>query len=122
MALARSVGLLALLVSVQGLTREQLFDYGIRVGDKILDSGTDSVRELELEQTLFFFKGKFDKVYVSNFSNFIASFSLCSFSIFFILFFIFALNINNPKAFFLMFPMMTFKWADYAYCVFQIIS
>uniref|UniRef100_A0A9J7XID7 Nidogen 1b n=1 Tax=Cyprinus carpio carpio TaxID=630221 RepID=A0A9J7XID7_CYPCA len=66
MALARSVGLLALLVSVQGLTREQLFDYGIRVGDKILDSGTDSVRELELEQTLFFFKGKFDKVYVNT--------------------------------------------------------
>uniref|UniRef100_A0A8C2HCZ3 Nidogen 1b n=1 Tax=Cyprinus carpio TaxID=7962 RepID=A0A8C2HCZ3_CYPCA len=66
MALARSVGLLALLVSVQGLTREQLFDYGIRVGDKILDSGTDSVRELELEQTLFFFKGEFDKVYVNT--------------------------------------------------------
>lgn len=88
MALARSVGLLALLVSVQGLTREQLFDYGIRVGDKILDSGTDSVRELELEQTLFFFKGKFDKVYVSNFSKFIASFSLCSFSIFFFVFFL----------------------------------
>ncbi|XP_042622925.1 nidogen-1-like [Cyprinus carpio] len=66
MALARSVGLLALLVSVQALTREQLFDYGIRVGDKILDSGTDSVRELELEQTLFFFKREFDKVYVNT--------------------------------------------------------
>uniref|UniRef100_A0A672QGY6 Nidogen 1b n=1 Tax=Sinocyclocheilus grahami TaxID=75366 RepID=A0A672QGY6_SINGR len=66
MALLRSVGLLALLVSVRCLNREQLFDYGIRFGDKILDSGTDSVRELELEQTLFFFKGKFDKVHVNT--------------------------------------------------------
>uniref|UniRef100_A0A672N3N6 Nidogen-1-like n=1 Tax=Sinocyclocheilus grahami TaxID=75366 RepID=A0A672N3N6_SINGR len=67
MALLRSVGLLALLlVSVRCLNREQLFDYGIRFGDQILDSGTDSVRELELEQTLLFFKGKFDKVYVST--------------------------------------------------------
>uniref|UniRef100_A0A673G3M9 Nidogen-1-like n=1 Tax=Sinocyclocheilus rhinocerous TaxID=307959 RepID=A0A673G3M9_9TELE len=66
MALLRSVGLLALLVSVRCLNREQLFDYGTRFGDKILDSGTDSVRELELEQTLFFFKGKFDKVYVNT--------------------------------------------------------
>ncbi|XP_016359718.1 nidogen-1-like [Sinocyclocheilus anshuiensis] len=66
MALLRSVGLLALLVSVRCLNREQLFDYGIRFGDQILDSGTDSVRELELEQTLFFFKGTFDKVYVNT--------------------------------------------------------
>ncbi|XP_016374163.1 nidogen-1-like [Sinocyclocheilus rhinocerous] len=67
MALLRSVGLLALLlVSVRCLIQEQLFDYGIRFGDQILDSGTDSVRELELEQTLLFFKGKFDKVYVST--------------------------------------------------------
>ncbi|XP_056323889.1 nidogen-1-like [Danio aesculapii] len=60
-----SVGL-ALLVSVQCLTREQLFDYGTQFGDQILDSGPDSVHELELEQTLHFFKGKFDKVYVST--------------------------------------------------------
>lgn len=65
-----TVGILALLVSVQCVTRDQLFDYGIRFGDQILDSGPDSVHELELEQTLHFFKGKFDKVYVSNFSMF----------------------------------------------------
>ncbi|TRY83859.1 hypothetical protein DNTS_030091 [Danionella cerebrum] len=58
-----SVVLLALLVSVQCLTLEQLFDYGVRFGDQVLDSGTDSVRDLALEQTLFFFKGKFNKVY-----------------------------------------------------------
>lgn len=61
-----TVGILALLVSVQCVTRDQLFDYGIRFGDQILDSGPDSVHELELEQTLHFFKGKFDKVYVST--------------------------------------------------------
>lgn len=66
MVLVCSVGLLALLVSVQCLTREQLFDYGIQFGDQILDSSTDSVKALELQQTLYFFKGKFDKVYVSN--------------------------------------------------------
>ncbi|KAI2658943.1 Nidogen-1 [Labeo rohita] len=66
MVLLRSVGLLALLVSVQCLNREQLFDYGIEFGDKILESGTDSVKELELEQTLLFFKGKFDKIYVNT--------------------------------------------------------
>ncbi|XP_043107714.1 LOW QUALITY PROTEIN: nidogen-1-like [Puntigrus tetrazona] len=66
MALLRGVGLLALLVSVQSLSREQLFDYGIRFGDRILDSGADSVQELELDQTLFFFKRKFEKVYVST--------------------------------------------------------
>ncbi|KAL1265322.1 hypothetical protein QQF64_003349, partial [Cirrhinus molitorella] len=63
MVLLGSVGLLALLVSVQCLNRRQLFDYGIQFGDKILESGTDSVEELALEQTLFFFKGKFNKVY-----------------------------------------------------------
>ncbi|TRY83857.1 hypothetical protein DNTS_030091 [Danionella cerebrum] len=61
-----SVVLLALLVSVQCLTLEQLFDYGVRFGDQVLDSGTDSVRDLALEQTLFFFKGKFNKVYIST--------------------------------------------------------
>ncbi|KAK9966993.1 hypothetical protein ABG768_004067 [Culter alburnus] len=66
MVLVCSVGLLALLVSVQCLTREQLFDYGIQFGDQILDSSTDSVKALELQQTLYFFKGKFDKVYVST--------------------------------------------------------
>ncbi|KAK7127291.1 hypothetical protein R3I93_020008 [Phoxinus phoxinus] len=63
MVLVSSVWVLVLLVSVQCLSRDQLFDYGIRFGDRILGSGTDSVRELELEQPLYFFKGNFRKIY-----------------------------------------------------------
>ncbi|XP_067287104.1 nidogen-1-like isoform X2 [Pseudorasbora parva] len=60
------VALLALLVSVQSLTRDRLFDYGIRFGDRILGSGSDSVRELDLEQPIYFFKGNFLKLYVNT--------------------------------------------------------
>lgn len=81
MVLVCSVGLLALLVSVQCLTREQLFDYGIQFGDRILESSTDSVKELELEQTLFFFKGKFDKVYVSDASFAVARYFYLHFNV-----------------------------------------
>ncbi|XP_051529265.1 nidogen-1-like [Myxocyprinus asiaticus] len=66
MSLLCTVGVLTLLVSVQCLTRDQLFDYGVQFGDEILESGTDSFQELDLDQTLFFFKGKFDKIYVST--------------------------------------------------------
>lgn len=64
MAFFHTVGFVALLVSVECLTRDQMFDYGIQFGDQILDAGSDSV--LQLDHSLFFFKGKFDKVYVST--------------------------------------------------------
>ncbi|KAA0707379.1 Nidogen-1 [Triplophysa tibetana] len=66
MAFFLTVGFVALLVSVECLTRDQMFDYGVQFGDQILDMGSDSVLELELDHALFFFKGKFDTVYVST--------------------------------------------------------
>lgn len=66
MAFFHTVGFVALLVSVECLTRDQMFDYGLQFGDQILDMGSDSVLELELDHALFFFKRKFDTVYVSD--------------------------------------------------------
>lgn len=65
MAFFHTIGFVALLVSVECLTRDQMFDYGVQFGDQILDAGSDSVLEVELDHSLFFFKEKFDKVYVS---------------------------------------------------------
>nr|XP_055040010.1 nidogen-1-like isoform X2 [Misgurnus anguillicaudatus] len=66
MSLLCTLGFVALLVSVQCVTKDQIFDYGIKFGDQILDAGSDSLFELKLNQTLFFFKEKFDSVYVST--------------------------------------------------------
>lgn len=57
---------LALAVSVSALIRTELFDYGVQYGDLILEPGSDQTQEFALDQTLFFFKGSFETVYVSR--------------------------------------------------------
>lgn len=56
---------LALALTVSGLSKTELFDYGVQHGDQFLSSGPDQTVELALDQTLFFFKNSYDTIYVS---------------------------------------------------------
>uniref|UniRef100_A0A4W4DSS1 Nidogen 1b n=1 Tax=Electrophorus electricus TaxID=8005 RepID=A0A4W4DSS1_ELEEL len=60
------IHLLVLAVSVSCLSRSDLFDYGVQFGDQVLESGTDISQEITLDQSLYFFDGRFDTVYVNT--------------------------------------------------------
>ncbi|XP_030627952.1 nidogen-1-like [Chanos chanos] len=57
---------IALAVSVNCLSRSDLFDYGVQFGDQILGQGTDATKELTLDQDLIFFDDTFESVYVNT--------------------------------------------------------
>lgn len=58
--------LFAVALSVNCVTRSDLFDYGEQAGDQLLEQGTDVTQELLLDQSLFFFDDEYDTVYVSR--------------------------------------------------------
>ncbi|XP_041959120.1 nidogen-1-like isoform X1 [Alosa sapidissima] len=62
---------LTLALTVSGLSRTELFDYGVQYGDQPLEPGSDQTEELALDQTLFFYKDSFDSVYI-NTNGFVA--------------------------------------------------
>ncbi|XP_063054021.1 nidogen-1-like [Engraulis encrasicolus] len=57
---------LALALTVSGLSKTELFDYGVQHGDQFLSSGPDQTVELALDQTLFFFKNSYDTIYINT--------------------------------------------------------
>ena len=57
---------LAIAVTVNGQGRTELFDYGVQHGDQLLGPGSDQTEELALDQTIYFYKGSFESVYVSR--------------------------------------------------------
>ncbi|XP_076880934.1 nidogen-1 [Brachyhypopomus gauderio] len=60
------IHLLVLVVSVRGLSRSDLFDYGVEFGDQFLEPGTDVSQQIILEQSLYFFDGTFEEIYVNT--------------------------------------------------------
>lgn len=42
-----------------------MFDYGEQAGDQLLEQGTDQTQAFILNQSMFFFDGAYDTVYVS---------------------------------------------------------
>ncbi|XP_042560584.1 nidogen-1-like [Clupea harengus] len=63
---------LAIAVTVNGQSRTELFDYGVQHGDQLLGPGSDQTEELALDQTIYFYKGSFESVYI-NTNGFIAT-------------------------------------------------
>lgn len=51
--------------TVSSITRGDLLEHGPQFGDRVLDPGTDQTQEVPLDQTVFFFDGQFNSVYVS---------------------------------------------------------
>ena len=61
-----TVTLLGLAVSVQSITRGDLFPFGVTVGDQLLEQGNDQTHQLTLDKPVLFYDGKFNKIYVSS--------------------------------------------------------
>jgi len=57
--------LLSLTVLTRGLELDELFEFGEKAGDQQLLPGSDSSAALPLNRSMLFFKGTYDKVYVS---------------------------------------------------------
>ena len=57
--------LFAIALSVNSLSKHDMFDYGEQAGDQLLEQGTDQTQALILNQSMFFFDGAYDTVYVS---------------------------------------------------------
>lgn len=49
----------------RALELSELFRFGVAAGDERLPPGSDSKAELLLHTSVFYFSGRFDKVYVS---------------------------------------------------------
>lgn len=57
--------LFAIALSVNSLRKRDMFDYGEQAGDQLLEQGTDQTQAFILNQSMFFFDGAYDTVYVS---------------------------------------------------------
>uniref|UniRef100_A0A8C7GMG9 Nidogen 1 n=1 Tax=Oncorhynchus kisutch TaxID=8019 RepID=A0A8C7GMG9_ONCKI len=51
---------------VNGLSKRDMFDYGEQAGDQLLEQGTDQTQQLILNQSMFFFDGTYDTVYINT--------------------------------------------------------
>lgn len=60
------LGFLGFLVSVESITRGELFPFGPSAGDQILTAGNDQTHQLELENPVLFYDGTFDSIFVSS--------------------------------------------------------
>uniref|UniRef100_A0A8C8GJQ6 Nidogen 1b n=1 Tax=Oncorhynchus tshawytscha TaxID=74940 RepID=A0A8C8GJQ6_ONCTS len=56
----------AIALSVNGLSKRDMFDYGEQAGDQLLEQGTDQTQQLILNQSMFFFDGTYDTVYINT--------------------------------------------------------
>uniref|UniRef100_A0A8C7W9K9 Nidogen 1 n=1 Tax=Oncorhynchus mykiss TaxID=8022 RepID=A0A8C7W9K9_ONCMY len=56
----------AIALSVNGLSKRDMFDYGEQAGDQLLEQGTDQTQKLLLNQSMFFFDGTYDTVYINT--------------------------------------------------------
>ncbi|XP_029480837.1 nidogen-1-like [Oncorhynchus nerka] len=56
----------AIALSVNGLSKRDMFDYGEQAGDQLLEQGTDQTQKLILNQSMFFFDGTYDTVYINT--------------------------------------------------------
>uniref|UniRef100_A0A674E2W9 Nidogen 1 n=1 Tax=Salmo trutta TaxID=8032 RepID=A0A674E2W9_SALTR len=58
--------LFAIALSVNSLRKRDMFDYGEQAGDQLLEQGTDQTQKLILNQSMFFFGGTYDTVYINT--------------------------------------------------------
>uniref|UniRef100_A0A8C7QJH0 Nidogen 1 n=1 Tax=Oncorhynchus mykiss TaxID=8022 RepID=A0A8C7QJH0_ONCMY len=58
--------LFAIALSVNSLSKHDMFDYGEQAGDQLLEQGTDQTQALILNQSMFFFDGAYDTVYINT--------------------------------------------------------
>ncbi|TRY69843.1 hypothetical protein DNTS_012936 [Danionella cerebrum] len=58
--------LLGFTICVRGITREELFPFGLSAGDQALTGGNDETRVIQLEKPLTFYDEQFDRVYVNT--------------------------------------------------------
>ncbi|XP_064804130.1 nidogen-1-like [Oncorhynchus masou masou] len=58
--------ILAIAFAVNGLSKRDMFDYGEQAGDQLLEQGTDQTQKLILNQSMFFFDGTYDTVYINT--------------------------------------------------------
>lgn len=56
---------LGFVVSVESITRAELFSFGPSAGDQILAAGNDQTHRLELDNPILFYDGTFDSIFVS---------------------------------------------------------
>uniref|UniRef100_A0A8C7JR34 Nidogen 1 n=1 Tax=Oncorhynchus kisutch TaxID=8019 RepID=A0A8C7JR34_ONCKI len=63
---ARWATLFAIALSVNSLSKHDMFDYGEQAGDQLLEQGTDQTQALILNQSMFFFDGAYDTVYINT--------------------------------------------------------
>ncbi|XP_030628549.1 nidogen-1 [Chanos chanos] len=71
-ALTVLVTLLGLLVSVQCISRQEMFPFGPSAGDQLLRPGNDQTQEVSLGSPVVFYNRKFDKIYI-NTNGFVAT-------------------------------------------------
>uniref|UniRef100_A0A8C8GG04 Nidogen-1 n=1 Tax=Oncorhynchus tshawytscha TaxID=74940 RepID=A0A8C8GG04_ONCTS len=57
----------AIALSVNGLSKRDMFDYGEQAGDQLLEQGTDQTQQLILNQSMFFFDGTYDTINTNGF-------------------------------------------------------
>uniref|UniRef100_A0A674BZX8 Nidogen 1 n=1 Tax=Salmo trutta TaxID=8032 RepID=A0A674BZX8_SALTR len=58
--------LFAIALSVNSLSKRDMFDYGEQAGDQLLEQGTDQTQAFILNQSMFFFDGAYDTVYINT--------------------------------------------------------
>ncbi|XP_071206983.1 nidogen-1-like isoform X2 [Salvelinus alpinus] len=58
--------LFAIALSVNSLSKRDMFQYGEQAGDQLLDQGTDQTQALILNQSMFFFDAAYDTVYINT--------------------------------------------------------
>ncbi|KAA8584008.1 nidogen-1 [Etheostoma spectabile] len=63
---------LGFVVSVQSITRGDLFHYGPSVRDQLLEAGNDQTHRLKLDKPVLFYDGSFDSIFI-NTNGFVAT-------------------------------------------------
>ncbi|XP_056136389.1 nidogen-1-like [Lampris incognitus] len=61
-----SLTIISVVLSVNCVSRSDLFDYGPQVGDHLLDPGIDVTEELLLDRNIFFLDNTIDTVYINT--------------------------------------------------------
>ncbi|XP_017279847.1 nidogen-1 [Kryptolebias marmoratus] len=61
-----------LLASARSIGRDDLFPFGVRAGDQLLEPGTDQTAELQLHKPLLFYNGAFNRIFI-NTNGFVAT-------------------------------------------------
>ncbi|XP_037638608.1 nidogen-1 [Sebastes umbrosus] len=63
---------LGFVLSVQSITRGELFQFGPSASDQLLEAGNDQTQRMELDQPVLFYDGTFDSIFI-NTNGFVAT-------------------------------------------------